>query len=60
MEFPFFFASVNESEMKKFGEKFQTIFDKSFWSFSDLVSDLFGYLVEMVELVSNDSDKISH
>ena len=60
MKFPFFFASIYKSEVQEFGEQIETVFDETFWCFSDVISCFFWDFMEMIQFVSDHSDQISN
>lgn len=60
MKFPLLFASVDKSKVKQFREKFKAILYKAFWGFADVEFDILWDLMKMIELVSDDSNEISH
>lgn len=60
MKLPLLFASVDKSEVKQLREKFKAVLNKTFRSLADIDLDLLRDLMEMVELVSDDSNEVSH
>lgn len=60
MKFPFLLAGIDVGEREQLREDSETVFDESFRSSSDLTLGLFGYFVEVVQLISDHSDQIPY
>jgi hypothetical protein len=58
MQFPFLFLCVYKGEGEKFGVKLEHVLNEGFGCFSYGVSGLFRDLMEVIKLVSDQSNQV--
>lgn len=60
MESPFLLPGVDIRKMQQFRKQLEAVLDKAFRGLSDMALHFFRDLVEMVELVPDHANEVSH